>query len=141
MLADQRRNEIANPRKKAWCFTLPNPTDDEINEIKRKTENPNCGIDLIIVGMEHGETGEFPHLQGYVSFSSRPTLLELKRTWGSRYHWEIAQAGSKKNYDYCTKEGHVLISKGFALKKKTTRSKRAVASSSARCNATKSGRI
>jgi hypothetical protein len=68
MLAQQRRRELTNPRKKAWCF------------------NPSSEIELIIVGFELGENGDFPHLQGYVRFSNRPTLWGLKRTWGTRFH-------------------------------------------------------
>jgi hypothetical protein len=53
-----------------------------------------------------------------VAFNTRVTVLGLKRPWGTRYHWELAGAGPKRNFASCTKEKNVLISKGLQEYKK-----------------------
>ena len=94
-----------NPAKR-WFFTLNNYTEKEL-----------CSIvpiqDLckhMIVGKEVGEGGT-PHLQGFINLlvKKRPMSLGLS----PRIHWEKAKGNNEENLIYCSKEGNVVISKGF----------------------------
>lgn len=84
---------------KRWCFTLNNPTTEEITEMKVLFEIQE---DKYVLGTEIGESGT-PHIQGYVHFASKCRPLSLKLS--SRIHWEKCKGTEKQNIDYCTKDG------------------------------------
>lgn len=85
------------PRSCRWCFTLNNPTDEEVDKLSA------LECEYIIYGREHMEEGLTPHLQGYVVFKNLKRFNTLKR-YLERVHWEKAIAGHKENIEYCSKE-------------------------------------
>jgi len=85
------------PRARHWCFTLNNPTSDELTAL---CTIPNA--DYFVWQQEVGESGTH-HVQGYVIFSSRYRLVQVKRYVSQRAHFEVARGTPKQNRDYCTK--------------------------------------
>lgn len=57
----------AQKKARKWCFTLNNPTEDEIVMIAFRM---TAGIVYMIYGREHfdGAEGHTPHLQGYIEY-------------------------------------------------------------------------
>lgn len=89
-----------------WCFTLNNPTEEEIDKITA------LECEYLIFGKEHMEESLTPHLQGYVVFKNLKRFGTLKR-YLERCHWEKAIAGHKANIDYCSKEDTSPYEKGI----------------------------
>lgn len=90
----------ARPEAKRWCFTLNNPT---INEIDLQHALEDLGADYIVFQLEEGEAGT-PHYQGFVCFSSKKRLTSLANQIEGAPHWEIARGTVSQNRTYCTKE-------------------------------------
>lgn len=82
-------------RSKAWCFTINNPTEDDIKDILRLVDGQSY-----VFQKEMGEL-ETPHLQGVVQFKNAREFNALKTAVG-RAHWEKCKnfAASKR---YCCK--------------------------------------
>ena len=55
-------------RLRRWIFTLNNPVESEINNIKSRLNENDCRF--AIVGREVGERNT-PHLQGFVHFKKQ----------------------------------------------------------------------
>lgn len=81
---------------KYWCFTLNNPTEDDIP--------PNVWPDVqfVIWQFEQGDEGT-PHLQGYVCFTKRKRIALLKQTCCARSHWEPRSGSHSEAKHYCMK--------------------------------------
>lgn len=97
-----------------WCFTLNNWTPEELAEFQSAKILSLCS--KVVIGSE-GKTAT-PHLQGFLRFKTkrRPMgLLDCKRI-----HWEKCKGNDKQNYDYCTKEGDVVLLHGDWPKTVTT---------------------
>lgn len=88
-----------NNRAKRWCFTLNNYTVEEEHNIQQ------IDCEYLIYGHEVGENGT-PHLQGYITFSTRKSFNTMKRLLGERAHIEVARGKVQDNIDYCTKQDH-----------------------------------
>jgi len=84
-------------RKRRWCFTLNNHTDEELAQIHK-----GFGTAKYIMGDEIGANGT-RHVQGYVEFKNPRSLSALKKTC-KRAHWEPARGNRKDNQTYCSKE-------------------------------------
>lgn len=101
-------NTTGSPKKrqnasKYWCFTLPNYTEKELNEIVtffKKDQNSK-----FIIGKEICPETKTPHLQGFVIMSKK-SRLEENKTLNKRIHWEIKSKNStiEDNINYCSKE-------------------------------------
>lgn len=101
-------NTNATPKKrddasKYWCFTLPNYTESELNEIItffKKDQN-----NKFIIGREVCPETKTPHLQGFIILSVKARLSENKQL-NKRIHWEIKGKHStiEQNIRYCSKE-------------------------------------
>lgn len=86
-----------------WCFTINNYTDDEVAILEALgTELPD--IQYLVFGKEVAPETGTPHLQGYVSFSRRYTLVRAKEIICSRGHFEVAKGSPKQASDYCKKD-------------------------------------
>lgn len=87
---------------KHYCFTLNNHTDQDVDKL-RKLANEETTTYLIF-GYERGESGT-PHLQGFISFTSRRTFKQAKALINARAHLEPAKGSPAQNRKYCTKDG------------------------------------
>jgi len=87
-------------RSRSYCFTLNNPSDDEVLVPQAWEENYN----YLVYQLEVGEEGT-PHLQGYINFKN-PVEFDAFRHYfpGTRARIVIAKGTAKQNRTYCTKE-------------------------------------
>jgi len=88
-------------RGRAWCWTLNNPTEEEIASIK------DLEVKYLIFGNEVGENGT-PHLQGYVVFLNPVTLAQAKGRLSTRVHLEKPKGSAAQNIAYCSKDGDIF---------------------------------
>lgn len=93
------RNQAKN-----WCFTLNNPTDDEINEIEALGTELPFQIVYLVYGKETGESGT-PHLQGYICFKRKRERSVVKDIVSPRTHLESAKGTPTQASEYCKKDG------------------------------------
>lgn len=91
---------MSNTRARRWCFTLNNPTDEEIASLK--TLSNEKYFRYIIFQGELGESGT-PHLQGYFRFTHARALTTLKRIVSSRAHYEKSRGTEQECIQYCSK--------------------------------------
>lgn len=89
---------MARPR--SVCFTLNNPSE---NEILRLQENVRTNSKYCIFQPEQGANGT-RHLQGYISNDKPTTFRKWKEIIGTRAHIEAARGTAEENKAYCTKE-------------------------------------
>jgi len=87
----------SHTRPRGWCFTLNNPTQDEINQVS------TVPCRYIIFGHEIGENGT-PHLQGYVHFKEATTFTRAKALL-PRCHLEPRRGSPAQAIRYCKKDG------------------------------------
>lgn len=86
-------------KAKNWVFTVNNPSDDD-----SLTPEAWPACSFACWQKESGEAGT-PHFQGYVQFSERITLSEMKTLLGlERAHFEVARGSPEANRVYCSKE-------------------------------------
>jgi hypothetical protein len=92
---------------KNWCFTFNNYSEDDYNKLlSSDTFNINgSNGSKYIIGKEIGESGT-PHLQGYIEFSDKLRLTQLKKMFDIRIHWEKCRGSRDDNLKYCSKEGN-----------------------------------
>lgn len=88
---------------KHWCLTLNNYAQEDV-ELYQAIGTARDGIDYFVFGRETGESGT-PHLQGYVSFTRKQRLSQVKSIFGSRVHAEKARGSPEQNKKYCEKDG------------------------------------
>lgn len=79
-----------------WCFTINNPTDDDLKHVN------DIECNYLIYGEEVGEEGT-PHYQGYVEFKSNKRLSALKKSI-PRAHFEVRKGSQEQAIEYCKKE-------------------------------------
>lgn len=92
---------MSTPRGKNWCFTLNNYSNEEYDHLSGLVEGEECSY--IVFGKEVGESGT-PHLQGFVSFSKRVYLSDVKKRVSNRAHFELARM-IPESIKYCKKDG------------------------------------
>lgn len=85
-------------QSRAWCFTVNNYEDNEIENAKK------IPYDYLIIGKEIGEGGT-PHLQGYLYREKKVTFGKIKKML-PRAHLEIAKGTPLDNFKYCSKDGN-----------------------------------
>lgn len=91
-------------RAKHWVFVLNNYTQDELTKIREVATNGQ-GIEYLVFGREVGSSGT-PHLQGYVCFSSRLRLAQVKAALGTERCWlEVARGSPSQAASYSKKDG------------------------------------
>lgn len=93
----------ASGRSRNWCFTLNNYEPTALSNIGLQMEHAYC-----VMGEEVAPTTMMRHLQGYMSFKSTRTFLQVKKAFlklGLAPHIEIARGDSQSNLAYCSKDG------------------------------------
>lgn len=100
-------------RAKYWCFTVNNPTTDERAKIVALEDED--AVEYLVFGNEVGESGT-PHLQGFVAFSTRVRLTQVKQSVSARGHFEVAKF-PEKAAEYCKKDGDFVEFGVLTLKK------------------------
>lgn len=93
---------MANLRKRAWCFTVNLPDDEDIEEI----EQPIPNVEYMI--WQYEEVNH-RHIQGYVYFNNARAFNSVKKLikdWagGIQPHVEVAGGSPMQNEEYCSKE-------------------------------------
>ncbi len=81
-------------RAHAWCFTLNNPTDEQL---PREFDAKYC-----IWQVEKAPHTNMKHLQGYCVFTNAVRLSHLKRL-SREAHWERCHGDHQSNIKYCSK--------------------------------------
>lgn len=90
-------------RKRAWCFTLNNPTEQEIEDLRSAVGSDRCK--RAIFGREGQSEGKTPHLQGVVEWTHAVSLSGTKKRLGSnRYHLQPRRGTPWEAWSYCLKE-------------------------------------
>jgi len=79
-----------------WCWTLNNPTEEEILAIQ------DWEVKYLTYGKEVGESGT-PHLQGYLETENTVRVSALKKL-NKRVHWELRRGTQEQAVKYCLKE-------------------------------------
>lgn len=95
-------------KKRMWCFTLNNYTDNDLTTISQWITTDRCKYG--IVGKEIGESGT-PHLQGYIHLIKPVRFTSLKKFLPNA-HWEPAKGTPAQNKQYCSKDGNIFIEIG-----------------------------
>lgn len=99
---------------KCWCFTLHSnemlaehfswPTA-KVCPIAAWYDRPDDkGLVYMVCQVEKAPGTGKVHIQGYMSFSARTSLANLKRMFSAGAHWEVARGTPKENQEYCQKE-------------------------------------
>lgn len=89
--------------KRNWCFTLNNPTEEDVERLTAGCSDANS-VGYAVWQRERGENGTV-HLQGYVEFTRLFRLNAVKRYLGSsRYHLEPRRGSREQARDYCRKD-------------------------------------
>ena len=94
-------------------FTLNNPTEVEITNIKNRLNVNHCHY--AIVGKEIGELNTL-HLQGFVHFKKQLYFNSVKLILGTRTHVQCARGSDQQNKVYCSKDNNLLLEFGLPSK-------------------------
>lgn len=92
-------------KAKYWCFTLNNPTQDEIVKLGQCVDNKE--VSYLCYGKELSESGT-DHLQGYLELQARKRLGQLKSLVSNRAHFEVRKGTSAQAIEYCQKDGDFI---------------------------------
>lgn len=92
----------ANNACKNWCFTLNNPTDEDIERISSLQEGQDA-VQYVLFGNEVGDSGT-PHLQGFISLTMRKRFTFVKLLLGGDPHVEACR-NVCASIEYCKKDG------------------------------------
>jgi len=92
--------EVRDRKFRSWCFTLNNPTIEEVSNLIQWGEENTEDCYLVAQG-EVGESGT-QHLQGYVRFKNARYMGGVK-SFIYRAHWEPMRGTESQAVDYCKK--------------------------------------
>jgi len=98
--------DLIDMSAKNWCFTINNPEDGDranLEYLNPELHRQSLDCNYVIYQLEKGEHGT-PHYQGYLQFTKRKTLNQIKSILGSRSHLEVARGSPLANKEYCSKE-------------------------------------
>jgi len=93
---------MPTPQGKYWCWTLNNPTEEDIENLQvLQILHPK--VEFLCFQLEEGES-KTPHLQGYIEFNTRVTLKQAKLIVSERCHIERRKGTADQARAYCIKE-------------------------------------
>jgi len=87
-----------------WCWTLNNPTKEDLERIDELVDGTN-GVRYVIYGMEEAPETGTPHAQGYLELSRSQRLATVKVLLGGRVHLEARRGTQEEAIEYCKKDG------------------------------------
>lgn len=93
----------SSPQSRRWCFTLNNPSSEEVAHIVESCSDP-LKVVYAVFGRETGESGT-PHLQGFVIFKRANRRRACLSLLSQRCHLEVTIGTSRQASDYCKKDG------------------------------------
>lgn len=99
----EKGNTKPSPRKRKWCITLNNYTDEEFKHLELTLKHRNYKY---IIGKEVGEE-KTPHLQGFIC-SKNPVSFDTIKRMNNRLHIEETRGSVVQNLKYCSKEGNYI---------------------------------
>ena len=85
-----------------WTWTLNNYENEDLERLQALGSELPEPIQYLIFAQEVGEGGT-PHLQGYISFTTRKTFNYTKSLISERAHIETSKGSPQQNKDYCSK--------------------------------------
>lgn len=92
---------------KDYVMTLNNYSDEEYNNLCTKMGDRNL-VQYGVIGKEVGEQGT-PHLQMFIQFKRRVTMVAAKRLLGNnRLHMEQRRGTPQEASNYCKKDGEYV---------------------------------
>lgn len=96
------RSEDTTSRARHWCFTLNNPTEQELLTLSGlSATSPACTY--LVYQIEEGWNGT-RHVQGYIEFNTAFRFTTVKRLICPRVHLEKRRGSRDQARDYCMKE-------------------------------------
>lgn len=103
-----------NSKRKHWCFTLNNYTEEHIDKLNSlalapktsEVPTPNDYITFLVYGKEVGKNGT-PHLQGFISFHCRKRRRQVANIIPNA-HLSFA-IDIERSIEYCKKDGDYTI--------------------------------
>lgn len=111
------RGQDCNPRgstnSRNWVFTLNNPTETEISDVREWVADRD--IKSAYVGLEVAPTTGTRHLQGFIKFGRSVSREWVRRFLFGRAHIEAAKASEEHNKRYCLKDADIIIDKSHML--------------------------
>lgn len=87
-------------RAKRWVFTLNNYTETEVEQLKQ------VECEYLVFGFEEAPETGTPHLQGFITFTTRKTMHTIKKLLNDRYYLSVSRGSVQEASEYCKKTGH-----------------------------------
>lgn len=85
-----------------WCFTINNPSEEEIEQISFLEGTPDCPYSYICWQFERGSGEGTKHVQGYIEFKTEKRFDTVKE-FIPRGHWERRRGTAVEAIAYCSK--------------------------------------
>ena len=93
----------ANPRARAYCFTINGYTAEIFEALSRIPIDEST--EYICYQKEVAPTTGQHHIQGYISFNNGRRFNAVRNLIPGHPHIEIAMGTAQRNREYCSKEG------------------------------------
>lgn len=106
MTSETKKSSETKSRK--FCFTINNPTESDLENCKKLSENTT----YFVIGLEKGKEGT-EHYQGFLYHASQVRFNAIKKAL-PRAHIEICKGNIAQNIAYCKKDGNVILERGEA---------------------------
>lgn len=100
LATDLIRQMAPNSRSRGWCFTINNPTIEDLLQL----EELKAHATYYVYGREHGQDRNTLHWQGFVYFAN-PIGMARCRQLLRRAHVEPQRGTCNQAITYCQKEG------------------------------------
>lgn len=99
----QQSTSKSGGRTDYWCYTLNNPSEDDIIRLKALHTTPANRVVYHCFQLERGKDTHTRHVQGFIAFGTRVLFQTAKKRLSDRVHLEAARGTPAQNTAYCTK--------------------------------------